>query len=537
MMQKLPIGESDFQSIIENNRLYVDKTQQIYGVITGSKPNFFSRPRRFGKSLLVSIMEHIFKGDKELFKNLWIYDKIDWKPRPVIRLSLTEIDYKNEDLETVLSKYMDLIAKRHNLTLDTDTPYTSKAKFTKLIEALSIEQKIVVLIDEYDKPIIDYIDDERQAGKNRDILKNMYGVLKDGIVEKHLHFLFVTGVSKFSKTSIFSELNNLDDLTLDPSTVDICGITQAELESYFEPYIQNVSANLGLTSKSLLKELKRWYNGYSWDGKTFVYNPFSLLNFFKKGEFSNFWFASGTPTLLLKFIKRQKVNLEHIDKVKLSSHSFDKFTIKNIDFNHLLFQTGYLTVRQKTYRKGRPTYILKYPNQEVEESFLLNLIEFRSHQVASVVDQAILYIKDALYENDMESFIEQLKILFSDIAYQLHPKHNKKEPTDEDEAKLFKAWEGYFHSIVYLLIKLLGLQVDAEMSKHKGRIDAKIEVEDYLYIMEFKLDTKPQKAIEQIKEQKYMEAFKNTSKQIILVGISFDSKECNVKDWTMEVVE
>ncbi|MEZ4884357.1 MAG: AAA family ATPase [Chitinophagales bacterium] len=533
MMQKLPIGESDFRAIIEDNRLYVDKTQQIYNVITGSKPNFFSRPRRFGKSLIVSIMEHIFAGDKELFKDLWIYDKIDWKPRPVIRISLTEIDYKNTDLETALCKYIDLIGERHNVKLDT---HTSKDKLTKLIELLSVEQRIVILIDEYDKPIIDYIDDEKKAEENRDILKNMYGALKDGVVAKHLHFLFITGISKFSKTSIFSELNNLDDLTLDPSTIDICGITQTELEAYFEPYIPQATANLGLTHKSLLKELKRWYNGYSWDGKTFVYNPFSILNFFKKNEIANFWFASGTPTLLLKFIKKQNINLEYIDKVKLSAHSFDTFSIKNIDFNHLLFQTGYLTVKQKTFRKGRATYTLGYPNQEVEESFLKNLMEYRSHQVASVVDQALLYIQDALYKNDLESFIDQLKIIFSDIAYQLHPKHNKKEPTAEDEAKLFKAWEGYFHSIIYLLIKFLGLHIDAEMSKHQGRIDAKIEVDDYIYIMEFKLDAKPYKAIEQIKEQKYAEAFKNTSKQIILVGISFDSKECNVKDWTMEII-
>jgi len=534
MMQKLPIGQSDFRAIVEGNRLYVDKTEQVYNIIMGSVPNFFSRPRRFGKSLLVSVMKHIFLGNKELFKGLWIYDKIDWKSRPVIQLSFVGVDYKNSGLEEGLCRYLDTIAlDEHGVELKSKY---AKGKFSELIDLLSVNEKVVVLIDEYDKPIIDYIDNEKQAEKNQDILRNIYGILKGEVIESKIHFLFITGVSKFSKTSIFSELNNLDDLTLDPSTVDICGITQTELETYFEPFIQQTASNLRMTDKSLLKELKRWYNGYSWDGKTFVYNPFSLLNFFKKGEFFNFWFASGTPTLLLKFIKKQKVTLEHIEKIKLSAHSFDKFTIKNMDINHLLFQTGYLTVKQKTFRKGRGTYTLGYPNQEVEESFLKSLMEFQSHQVTSIVDQALLYIQDALFENNLENFIKQLKIIFSDIAYQLHPKHNKKKPTAEDEAKLFKAWEGYFYSIIYLLIKFLGLQIEAEMSKHQGRIDAKIEVDDYIYIMEFKLDAKPQKAIDQIKEQKYADAFKNTSKQIILVGISFDSKECNVKDWVMEVV-
>ncbi|MFK7908913.1 MAG: AAA family ATPase [Chitinophagales bacterium] len=530
-MKTLPIGESGFKRIIEDGDLYVDKTQQIYGIITKSKPNFLSRPRRFGKSLLISTLEQIFLGNKELFKDLWIYDKIDWQPKPVIRLSFTEIDYRNQNLETRLSQYIDDIAKRHEINLEKKS---SKDKFTELIKVLSNEQQVVILIDEYDKPIIDYIEDFKQAETNRDILKNFYGALKDGIVDDYVHFLFITGISKFAKTSIFSELNNLDDLTIDPSAADLCGITQIELETYFASYITQVATQLGLKEKTLLQELKRWYNGYSWDGKTFVYNPFSLLNFFKKGEIANYWFATGTPTLLMKVIKKQKIDLEKITKMKWRSQSFDKFTLKNLDFHHLLFQTGYLTIKQKTLKKGRPTYILGYPNQEVEESFVQNLIEFRSHLTMTKVDTSLIYIEEALEENDMETFIAQLKILFSDIAYQLHPKINKKTPTAEDETKLFKAWEGYFHSIIYLLIKFLGLHIDVEMSKHQGRIDAKIEVDDYLYIMEFKLDASAQKAMNQIAEQKYAEAFQNTSKQIILVGISFDSKECNVKDWHVE---
>ncbi len=530
----LPIGESDFVKIRKRNYLYIDKTQHIHRIMGGSTPNFLSRPRRFGKSLLVSTMEQIFFGNKELFKDLWIYDKIDWQTRPVIRLSMTEIDYKNQDLETALSRYLDKLAAKHEVALKNKT---SKEKFSELIELLSTEQNVAILIDEYDKPIIDFIEDFKKAEANRDTLRNFYGALKDGVVDAHVHFLFITGISKFSKTSIFSELNNPTDLTIDPLALDLCGITQEELQKNFAPYIEEVASNLGLQEKTLLKELKRWYNGYSWDGNTFVYNPFSLLNFFRKGEFGNFWFASGTPTLLLKVIKKQRIDVEKVATAKWSSRSFDKFSLRNLDLKHLLFQTGYLTIKKKTLNRGRPTYTLGYPNQEVEESFTQNLIELKSHLPDSTVDESLILIEEALKENDMEAFIEQLKILFSDIAYQLHPKINKKEPTAEDEAKLFKAWEGYFHSIIYLVVKFLGIHIDVEMSKHQGRIDAKIEVEDYLYIMEFKLDASVEKAIDQIKTQQYAEAFKNTSKQIVLVGIGFSSKEYNVKDWEVEILK
>lgn len=529
--QVLPIGESDFTKIRERNYLYVDKTEHIFRVMSGSTPNFLSRPRRFGKSLLISTMEQIFLGNKELFKGLWIYDKIDWQPRPVIRLSMTEIDYKNQDLETALSQYLDDLAENNAMTLEKKT---SKEKFIELINAFSTKQRVAILIDEYDKPIIDFIEDFQKAEANRDTLRNFYGALKDGVVDTHVHFLFITGISKFSKTSIFSELNNPRDLTIDRLSVDLCGVTQEELEENFVPYISDVAADLGLKQKTLLKELKHWYDGYSWDGRTFVYNPFSLLNFFSKGEFNNFWFASGTPTLLLKVIKKQKIDVEKVGTAIWSSHSFESFTLKNLDFNNLLFQTGYLTIKKKTLRRGRPTYTLGFPNQEVHEAFTQNLIMLQSSLPRTTVDQSLLLMEDALYHNDMEAFIEQLKVLFSDIAYQLHPKINKKNPTDEDKAKLFKAWEGYFHSIIYLVIKFLGLHIDVEMSKHQGRIDAKIEVEGYLYIMEFKLDASAEKAIAQIKTQKYAEAFRNSAKQVVLVGVSFDSKEYNVGDWRVE---
>lgn len=526
---KLPLGESDFQNIIEGNQLYVDKTEEVYKLINRSKPNFLSRPRRFGKSLLVSILEHIFLGHKELFKGLWIYDKIDWKPRPVLKLSLVELDYQTTSLEEAFCRYFDEIAKKHGLQLE---KISAKEKFAELINLLAVNGDVAILIDEYDKPIIDFIDDIKKATDNRDTLKSVYGVMKGNHVDTNIHFLFITGVSKFSKTSIFSELNHLTDLTLHPRHSTLVGITQQEMESYFDSHIQKYMEMVGKSRKEVLKEIKYWYDGYSWDGRNFLYNPYSLLNFFDQYRFKNYWFESGTPSFLIKVIQRQKIPIKEVGKIRLQYEAFSVFELEDMDIYPLFFQTGYLTIKKETYsRSGRLSYDLAYPNHEIKQSFLHNLLEAYSFQKKGTVNQALLKIEDALYVNDLKAFVAQLKILFSDISYHLHPTINKKEPTATDEARLFRAWEGYFHSIIYLLIKFLGIHINAEMSKHKGRIDAKIEVDDYLYIMEFKMNASAQKALDQIDTQQYAAAFKNTSKKIILVGISFDSKECNVKDW------
>lgn len=525
----LPLGDADFEDIIKKNKLYVDKTEEVYKLINRSKPNFLSRPRRFGKSLLVSILEHIFLGNKELFKGLWIYDKIEWTSRPVIKLSLVELDYQTTSLEKALSRYFDDLAKKHQVELEKTT---AKEKFAELITLVSVNGKVAVLIDEYDKPIIDFIDDIKKATDNRDTLKSVYGILKGNDIETKIHFIFITGVSKFSKTSIFSELNNLTDLTLHAKHATLVGITQKELESYFGGHIEEYMEIRGQSREQVLKEIKRWYNGYSWDGKNFVYNPYSLLNFLDQYEFKNYWFESGTPSFLIKVIQRQKIPFKEVNKVRLRYEAFSVFELEDMDIYPLFFQTGYLTIKKKNYsRGGRLVYELAYPNFEIKESFLHNLLEAYAFQKKGTVNQALLKMEDALDINDMETFVAQLKILFSDISYHLHPTINKKNPTSADKAKLFRAWEGYFHSIIYLIIKFLGIQIDIELSKHKGRIDAKIEVDNYLYIMEFKMDASTQKALDQIESQKYVEAFKNTSKEIILVGISFDSKECNVKDW------
>jgi len=360
------------------------------------------------------------------------------------------------------------------------------------------------------------------------------GVMKDLGVDSKIHFIFITGVSKFSKTSIFSELNQLTDLTLHNQHSTLVGITQEELEKYFDSHIQKYMEMMNKSREQVLKEIKRWYNGYSWDGQNFLYNPYSLLNFFDQYRFKNYWFESGTPSFLIKVIQRQKIPLKEVGKVRLRYEAFSVFELENMDIYPLFFQTGYLTIKKEIYHRGRLSYELAYPNHEIKESFLHNLLEAYSFQKKGTVNQALLKIEDALYANDLEIFIEQLKVLFSDISYHLHPTINKRKPTAADEAKLFKAWEGYFHSIIYLLLKFLGIQIEVELSKHKGRIDAKIEVDDYLYIMEFKMDASAQKALDQIDNQQYAAAFKNTSKEIILVGIGFDSKECNVKDWKQE---
>ncbi|MCP5047253.1 MAG: AAA family ATPase, partial [bacterium] len=279
---------------------YIDKTEGIYNLISsGGQYYFLSRPRRFGKSLLVSTLKELFSGNRELFKGLWIYDKIEWEKHPVIHLDFTQLEFKDSDtLERSLFNQMGEIAATHKIQLDAPG---YKTRFIQLIKKLAAHGQVVILIDEYDKPIIDHIQNIETAKDNRNVLKNLFGVLKG--LDEYIRFFFLTGVSKFSKVSIFSDLNNLDDITVDDNHATLLGYTQDELTGYFSDYIDGLSKKSGMSRERLLEYLKLWYNGYSWDGKNFLYNPFSILNLFRKKRFSNYWFATGTPTFLVNHIR------------------------------------------------------------------------------------------------------------------------------------------------------------------------------------------------------------------------------------------
>ncbi len=361
-MKKLPIGIQDFRKLREGGFLYIDKTESIYQLSAHSGYYFLSRPRRFGKSLLVSTMRELFLGSKELFEGLWIEDKWDWERRhPVLHIPFSSLGYKSLGLERALQELLDEVIETYDLEVNEEA---LEKKFREVLESLSKkENEVVLLIDEYDKPIIDYLGNKiEQAKTNQQILKNFYSVIKDS--DPHLRLVFITGVSKFSKVSIFSDLNNLEDLTLsDYLTAGMMGYTQEELEYYFKDYIPPTAEALNFSEEELLLKVKEWYNGYSWDGKNFVYNPFSILNFFKKRAFHNFWFHTATPSFLIKLLKEKPYY--QFDNLEVGEAAFESFELDNIDVVALLFQTGYLTIKSVDEFH---IYTLGYPNREVRQS-------------------------------------------------------------------------------------------------------------------------------------------------------------------------
>ncbi len=388
-MKKLSIGVQYLENLINGGYIYVDKTEHIHRLITEGEAYFLSRPRRFGKSLLISTLDEIFKGNRELFKGLWIYDKIEWKAYPVIRLDFSKLDYKYQSLETALDNELVDLARKAGIICEKPT---FKDKFVELIEKLSVGKKIVILIDEYDKPIIDYIDNIEQADKNREILKSFYSGLKS--LSDRIHFLLITGVSKFSRVSIFSDLNHLRDITLDEAYAVMLGYTETEIKRHFSDYLKAFGRKVKLNRKDLLARIRHQYNGYSWDGKNFVYNPFSLLNALAAQDFGNYWFATGTPTMLVNVLRDKPIDIEGLEGMEVRGAFFDKFTLQNFDIFSLLFQTGYLTV--KAYDPLRGVYRLNYPNNEVRISFLYNLLEGFCHQPQSAVNSATLKLEHAL---------------------------------------------------------------------------------------------------------------------------------------------
>ena len=506
MKQKLPIGIQSFREIRENEFLYVDKTETLFRLVTRGKYYFLSRPRRFGKSLTLSTIKALFQGQKELFDGLWIQDHWDWtQQHPVIHISFSSIGYKTMGLEAALSQALDNEATKHGIEFTTDD---YDQKFKELIKKLSKQNKVILLIDEYDKPIIDYLDNLPQAKAHQQVLKSFYSVIKDA--DPYIRFLMITGVSKFSKVSIFSELNNLTDLTIHPKFSTLVGYTQTELEQYFEEGFQELIGILAPTRSDLLELIKTWYNGYSWDGKNFVYNPFSILSFFGAGEFQNFWFSTGTPTFLINLLKNR--NFYNLEESEVGQAAFDSFDIENIDTYSLLFQTGYLTIKAK---EPFGLYILDYPNREVKDSMLQYLIAGFSKGSYAQSTPIVLKLRKAFLENNFEKIIGIINSLFKSI-----PSHI-----------FIKDKEAYYHSVVFLVFQYLGQFIEAEVHTSDGRIDALVQTDSHIYVIEFKLDESADIALQQIQEKGYIDKYQQLDKHLVGVGINFSSSSKSVEGW------
>lgn len=514
-MKGLPIGIQTFSDIIEGNYLYVDKTREIYNLFMDKgKYYFLSRPRRFGKSLLVSTLKEIFLGHKELFRGLWIYDRIDWQPHPVLHIDFLGLNYASrEELIDTLNYLINQNAGVHGISLK-EKSYDKR--FQELIIKLSRSGKVVVLVDEYDKPIIDFVDNREVAWVNRNILKGFYSTLK-GLGE-YIKFVFITGVSKFSKVSVFSDLNNLFDITLDAKYAAMLGYTHQELLHYFDDRLQELTGQGDAAGEEWVKDIKNWYNGYSWDGETFVYNPLSVLNFFQKKQFGNYWFESGTPSFLVKLIKQYHTDVRKLEHYRAGEAIFSSFDVDRIHVVSLLFQTGYLTIKeiQQTDRKKR-FYILSYPNMEVKEALLEFLLADFSSRFADEIAVLVDELKESLERGEVDRFVEVVRSIFAQIPYDMFVKDR----------------EAYYQTVIYLILKLIGISIRAEVETNLGRVDAVVETGDFIYIMEFKMAA-ASAAINQIKEKKYYEQYAAAPKTVKLVGIGFDLDKRSIGDYLIE---
>ncbi|MCP5050154.1 MAG: ATP-binding protein [bacterium] len=515
-MKKLPIGIQTLRHLIEDDYLYVDKTRDIYNLIDqGGKYNFLSRPRRFGKSLLVSTLEEIFSGNKELFKNLWIYDRIKWEKYPVLKIDFTLLNYKTPDqLEASLERYLEEEAEKYDITLNKEKNY--KEYLPELIKKMAANGRVVLLVDEYDKPIIDHIENIERATNNRAVLKSFYETLKG--VDAYLKFVFITGVSKFSKVSVFSGLNNLDDMTLDRRYPTIAGYTEEEIDTHFNDELEALGKRWNLNADELRAKVKRWYNGYSWDGKNKLYNPVSIHNLINQQEFSNYWFSTATPTFLLKLIRQKELSVIEFEDFEMDKSGLDSYEIENIRIAPLLFQTGYLTVSRVEMEYGEKTLYLSYPNHEVRESFLKHLLESFTDE-AAIGSKQLKQLKKFLVMNDLPGFFKQMTSLFASLNYDMAVKDR----------------EGYYQTVIYLVLKLIGVETDTEVETNLGWLDAVIETATHIYIIEYKMGT-AERALKQIKEKKYYEKYQANEKQITLVGVGFDMKAGNISGYKLETL-
>ncbi len=513
-MKKLPTGISAFSEIRHREVIYVDKTPLIHKLITEGKYYFLSRPRRFGKSLTISTIAEIYSGSKELFKGLWIEDKWDWSNvHPVIHLSFNGVDYKNQKLDAALTEELRKIAQTHGITLR--SPFYPGI-FRELIENLSAQKgRVVILIDEYDKPLTDFLEKEHlpRAYENRDILREFYGVVKD--LDEHIEFFFMTGVSKFSQVNLFSQLNHLSDISLSPRFATLTGYTQEEFERDFSEWIDHVAAQKpGVAREQLIEEIKRWYDGYSFDAVQYVYNPFSILLFLPDGIFQDYWFKSGTPSFLVRMLKERQFFV--LNDLELPPAVFESFDLEYIDHRALLFQTGYLTLKFADFKNNK--VILSYPNQEVERSLNNHLIGALLNRPPIDAPAPVEELRHAFQQNEPERVIEIINSLLADLPYHLFK--GKKE--------------NFYHALVHLHFRYLGLYMDSEVHTSRGRMDAVVQTPDRVFILEFKIDADADTALQQIIQKGYADKYRHTGKALTGMGISFDTERKMVGDWKVE---
>lgn len=509
-MRKLPLGIQTFSEIRKEDMVYVDKTAYVWKLVSTNKYHFLSRPRRFGKSLMVSTLESYFRGERELFRGLEIsqHEK-DWRVYPVVRIDLSKAKYLAEgELENGLRQIVLDQARMHQLTLSGSD---STLLFGDLLRQLARRDKnVVVLVDEYDKPLVNVLDIPEVFESNRMLLNSFYGILKAH--DEHLRFVFLTGISRFSKVNVFSGLNNLLDISLAAEYAGIVGFSQQEVETNFPDYLERLATQFELSRSEMLENLRVRYNGYSWDGETSYYNPISLMNAFSTQKLDTYWFKTATPSFLYQSLVRDNIDPQEL----VNPGDFDLTGYARADGSvpiiPLLFQTGYLTIDRIERIDYDEFYHLRYPNQEVEQSFLtLSAAAFKDVDINDV-GRSNFHIKRALLNGDLETVYRLTQAYLSDIPSRLRTER-----------------ESYYHSMVYFLYRMLGMRLLLEKEMDRGRIDAVLEMAERVYIFEFKYgkpntvkpETLSRRALKQIKTNHYARPYLDRGKTITLVGLGF----------------
>jgi len=517
-MKKLPLGITTFADIRdpEENYLYIDKTALAAELINKGRYYFLSRPRRFGKSLFLDTLNSLFQGHKKLFKGLDIEQQWDWnKSYPVINISLNSGEFTTaEDIKESILFNLQRNLEQLGLTCTKNTHIPSC--FAQVISKASqkYQQKVVILIDEYDKPILDNITDNETAQIARNILKSFYSVIKDH--DQYIKFVFITGVSKFSKMNLFSGLNNLIDITTLSDYATLCGYTHHDIQTQFAEHLQGVD----------LEKVKQWYNGYSYYPECkqcSVYNPYDILLFISHHhEYKNYWWSTGNPSFLIETLKQQNYYIPALENIIVSEEILDTFDIDYIDLIALLWQTGYLTFDKKLIKRDKLFYQLKVPNKEIQSSLNELFIRYLTSQtVEAITHQDNLY--DAL-SGDINQFKLALASLFASIPYNNYANN------------IIANYEGYYASVVFTYILSLGYPCIAEDVTSKGRIDLTIKLPQRIIIIEFKVDQDEQ-ALAQIKQKKYYEKYLTQGQDVYIIGIGFNSKEKNISDYQWEKIK
>lgn len=516
-MKELTDSVYAFADLRQGKYLYVDKTEYVWKLVRSYKGIYFlSRPRRFGKSLMVSTLKAIFEGRKELFDGLAISKKeYDWKPYPVIHFDMGNCSAKTpQALERFIEDRLCDVAAEHNVTLRGQSYAT---RFESLISALSKRGKVVILIDEYDKPILNNVTNP-EADAILGVLKGFYSTIKT--CEDLERFVFITGVTKFCHVSLFSDLNNLTDITMRSDYATMFGYTQSELEHYFSDRIEATAQAQKVSVEELKRKLKAWYDGYCFEETSeTVYNPVSIAKFFENdGKFDNYWFATGTPSFLMELAKKTDFNFEDAVSKAVPGVTFDAFEIHNIDPVTLLLQTGYLTIKSSEIRFNKRWFWLDFPNEEVAESFSTYLLNSYVGRTQREVSSFSADLATAFLEGNLNQARKVLESFFAGVPYTIHKKS-----------------EATFQSVFYAIFRLLGFNVEAESCTNDGRIDAVVQTDDHIYLFEFKLDD-DDTALSQIKEKAYFKKYLQSSKKITMIGVNFDSVKGQLIDWQTEDV-